>query len=63
MFTFEEDGQGEFGIYREGTLIFVVEPMHDKPTNEDRGMVSVMIDALNKEIKTQKTFPLIDAGW
>ncbi len=49
MFTFEETGV-VFVIYVDGKPIFEIVSWHDGDiTDEDRGMVACMVDALNKE--------------
>lgn len=50
MFTFEESqNEGEFIIFEDGKPVFDICPYEDKTQDENRGMVSCMVDALNKE--------------
>lgn len=49
MFSFDEDCWG-YTIYKDGKPLFDIGLFDDlEPTDETRGMVSEMVDALNKE--------------
>jgi len=49
VFTFTEDDPFHFEICKDGECVLEIYPQNDKNTDEDRGMVACIVDALNKE--------------